>query len=65
MVGSTGKHYTVTLKDDGPSCQCMDFRTRKRQCKHITKILQSIGASDASQWATVRHTCGWTAVLYI
>ncbi len=25
VLGSTGKHYTITLADK-PSCECMDFR---------------------------------------
>lgn len=56
VVGSSGKHYTVTLQDEKPTCQCMDFRIRKRQCKHITLVLQSIGAPTASDWAEVCST---------
>ena len=37
MRGSTGTVYTVTLSDEGNSCQCVDFRTRKHTCKHIRR----------------------------
>ena len=26
VLGSTKKHYTVTLSDARPTCQCVDFR---------------------------------------
>ena len=35
MRGSTGTVYTVTLSDEGNSCQCVDFKIRKHACKHI------------------------------
>lgn len=52
IVGSTGRPYTVILGgDNGRQCTCPDFRIRKRDCKHIGKLLGSIGAeSDPSQW---------------
>lgn len=56
VVGSQGKHYTVTLQDEedgGPTCRCMDFRIRKRRCKHITLVLQSICCRKASEWDAV------------
>lgn len=46
VIGSTGKHYVVTLSDPRQTCQCMDFRMRKRQCKHILLVLSGMGIAD-------------------
>lgn len=35
VLGSTKKHYLVTLSNKQHSCQCIDFRIRKHECKHI------------------------------
>ncbi|MEW5311885.1 MAG: hypothetical protein WDW38_003564 [Sanguina aurantia] len=43
VVGSTGSHYTVRLFDDRRSCECMDHRTRRHDCKHIRLILGAMG----------------------
>lgn len=53
VVGSKGNHYTVTLQDEGPTCTCMDFRVRKRQCKHITLVLKGLCLRKASEWEAV------------
>ncbi|GIL42283.1 hypothetical protein Vafri_304 [Volvox africanus] len=51
VLGSTGNHYTVRLSDERRSCQCMDCRVRKRDCKHIRLILEKLQISDKpSQW---------------
>lgn len=38
ILGSTGKVYTVTIKDE-PICTCPDFVTRHFRCKHIYFVL--------------------------
>ncbi len=40
VLGSTKNHYTVTLSDDRHACQCVDFRIRKHECKHIRCALE-------------------------
>ncbi len=47
MLGSTGSKYHVVLADDKPSCQCMDFRIRRRECKHIKLVLQQLDISSS------------------
>ncbi|KXZ46348.1 hypothetical protein GPECTOR_44g27 [Gonium pectorale] len=48
VIGSTGNHYTVRLSDAKRSCQCMDCRVRKRDCKHIRLILGKLQAVERS-----------------
>ncbi|GAB4817013.1 hypothetical protein N2152v2_004059 [Parachlorella kessleri] len=51
VLGSTGSHYTVTLADDKQTCQCMDYRFRRHQCKHICLALSHLGIlDDPSGW---------------
>ncbi|GIL95975.1 hypothetical protein Vretimale_1896 [Volvox reticuliferus] len=51
VLGSTGNHYTVRLSDGRRSCQCMDCRVRKRDCKHIRLTLEKLQISDKpAQW---------------
>lgn len=38
VLGTTGSVYTVTI-NESPSCDCMDFRLRRKRCKHIYFIL--------------------------
>ena len=55
MIGSTGRHYTVELADERHTCQCPDFRMRRRACKHIKLVLQQLGISENSQdWHKVQ-----------
>ena len=49
VIGSTGSHYNVELKDPAPSCQCVDYRIRKRICKHQKLVLLQLGIPDAPQ----------------
>ena len=35
VLGSTKNHYNVTLSDVRQTCQCVDFRIRRHNCKHI------------------------------
>jgi hypothetical protein len=52
-----GNHYTIMLADERPTCTCMDFRCRKRACKHIRLILQELGISDQpGQWREASNT---------
>lgn len=54
MLGSTGNKYVVTLSDDKHSCKCMDFRIRRRECKHIKLVLQQLGvAKHPEDWHQV------------
>ncbi|EFN57723.1 expressed protein [Chlorella variabilis] len=52
VLGSTGNHYTVTLKDgDKHSCGCLDFRFRRHFCKHICLVLTGLGRLDRpTEW---------------
>ena len=43
VLGSTGRHYTVTLSTGKASCQCVDFRIRKHACKHQRLIYDQLG----------------------
>lgn len=62
VVGSTGRHYTVELANARHTCQCPDFRVRKRSCKHIKLVLQQLGLSeDSGDWHKVQAAV--TAVL--
>lgn len=54
VVGSTGRHYNVDLASQGHTCQCPDFRMRKRACKHIKLVLQQLSLSDSHDWHEVR-----------
>lgn len=55
MLGSTGSKYHVTLAEDKRTCQCMDFRIRRRDCKHIKLVLQQLGISASpGDWHQVR-----------
>ena len=49
MIGSTGSHYNVELKDPAPTCQCVDYRIRKRICKHQKLVLLQLGIPDQPQ----------------
>lgn len=49
MIGSTGSHYNVELKDPAPSCQCVDYRIRRRICKHQKLVLLQLGIPDQPQ----------------
>ncbi|KAL0034814.1 hypothetical protein WJX77_008386 [Trebouxia sp. C0004] len=49
VIGSTGSHYNVELKDPAPSCQCVDYRIRKRICKHQKLVLLQLGIPDKPQ----------------
>ena len=46
VLGSTGTPYTVTLSDEKRSCQCVDHRIRKRDCKHIKLILKQLNCTE-------------------
>ena len=51
VLGSTGNPYTVTLSDEKRSCQCVDHRIRKRDCKHIKLILKQLNCTETpSDW---------------
>ncbi|GMH34300.1 hypothetical protein BSKO_02134 [Bryopsis sp. KO-2023] len=51
IIGSTGKHYVVTLSEARQTCQCMDFRIRKRACKHIKLVLKQLAIEeDPKAW---------------
>ncbi|EIE27523.1 hypothetical protein COCSUDRAFT_64271 [Coccomyxa subellipsoidea C-169] len=51
VLGSTKKHYTVTLSDDRHACQCVDSRIRKHECKHIRLVLTQLDIADnPSKW---------------
>ncbi|CAL8463455.1 g2989 [Coccomyxa elongata] len=51
VLGSTKNHYIVTLSDDRHACQCVDFRIRKHQCKHIRLVLTQLDIADKpSSW---------------
>lgn len=49
VIGSTGSHYNVELKDPAPTCQCVDYRIRKRICKHQKLVLLQLGIPDKPQ----------------
>lgn len=36
------KYYIVSKTDNGLVCECMDYLTRKSDCKHIKIVLQII-----------------------
>ncbi|KAK9833702.1 hypothetical protein WJX74_003212 [Apatococcus lobatus] len=48
VLGSTGRHYTVTLSTGKGSCQCVDFRIRKHACKHQRLIYDQLGEPPGS-----------------
>ncbi|CAL5223846.1 g6429 [Coccomyxa viridis] len=51
VLGSTKKHYTVTLSDARHTCQCVDFRIRKHNCKHIRLVLTQLDiAHSPGDW---------------
>ena len=39
----------MELKDPAPTCQCVDYRIRKRICKHQKLVLLQLGIPDAPQ----------------
>ncbi len=39
VEGSSDKQYTVILKKEGTSCNCIDFMKRKKICKHIMFVI--------------------------
>ena len=43
VFGSTGSHYTVTLKDEKHTCTCLDHRFRRHNCKHILAVCDGLG----------------------
>lgn len=56
MLGSTGKHYTVTLEDERQACECADYRFRRHHCKHLRLVLQQLGIPDSPEtWHEVRR----------
>ena len=36
------KYYTISKTDNGLVCECMDYLTRKSDCKHIKIVLEII-----------------------
>jgi hypothetical protein len=44
-----GKHYKVIFSDTKRSCQCIDHRIRKHDCKHIRLMLQTLKVPDKPQ----------------
>ncbi|KAK9812653.1 hypothetical protein WJX72_001341 [[Myrmecia] bisecta] len=49
VLGSTGTHYKVTLSEEAKAaCQCMDFRIRRRICKHQRLVLGQLGLPEDS-----------------
>lgn len=54
VIGSTGNHYMVTLSNAQHTCNCIDFKIRKRMCKHIRLVLSSLGVEDSpGDWKEV------------
>lgn len=53
QVLGSGKNrlYTVTLNDEKHSCQCMDYRFRRHNCKHICLVLNRLGILEQPQAA--------------
>ncbi|KIZ07553.1 hypothetical protein MNEG_0390 [Monoraphidium neglectum] len=55
VIGSKGDHYAVrftTRPEQGRrprTCECMDCRIRKHDCKHIRLILQQLGLDEPYQ----------------
>lgn len=45
--GSQGKNYNVVFSEGGRSCQCMDYRLRRRDCKHIRLVAHQLGVQEA------------------
>eukprot|EP00200_Dunaliella_tertiolecta_P017049 CAMPEP_0202413574 /NCGR_PEP_ID=MMETSP1128-20130828/29955_1 /ASSEMBLY_ACC=CAM_ASM_000463 /TAXON_ID=3047 /ORGANISM="Dunaliella tertiolecta, Strain CCMP1320" /LENGTH=337 /DNA_ID=CAMNT_0049019767 /DNA_START=63 /DNA_END=1073 /DNA_ORIENTATION=- len=43
VKGSRGDNYLVSISDNKNTCQCMDHRIRKRDCKHIMLIQTQLG----------------------
>jgi hypothetical protein len=52
VIGSTGRMYEVQFKDGSTSkgyagfprrCNCVDARTKKHDCKHISLVMMTIG----------------------
>lgn len=59
VLGSTGRHYTVTLSSGKASCECVDFRIRKRTCKHQQLIYDQLGEAPGSDnWHEVTTRWG-------
>lgn len=51
VLGSTGKHYTVTLSKEQHTCGCPDYRFRRHRCKHQQLVLSQLGVPDnPEQW---------------
>lgn len=45
----------MELGNERHTCQCPDFRVRKRSCKHIKLVLQQLGLSeDSGGWHKVK-----------
>jgi len=49
VLGSTRKPYKVLLSDKQRKCGCLDWRLRKRDCKHITLILRRLKIQDSPE----------------
>mmetsp|Transcript_46151 Transcript_46151/g.108901 ORF Transcript_46151/g.108901 Transcript_46151/m.108901 type:complete len:96 (-) Transcript_46151:163-450(-) len=57
VMGSTRKPYRVALglrsasRPLASTCQCMDFRLRKHECKHITLLKKTLSVEkDNANW---------------
>jgi hypothetical protein len=48
-AAGAGKHYKVVLSDSKRSCQCIDHRIRRHDCKHIRLMLQTLKIADKPQ----------------
>lgn len=57
VKGSKGNIYRVVFCDKGRSCACMDYRLRRRDCKHIRLVAQQLGVElgSGNEWHQVCH----------
>ena len=54
------KHYTVSLRKDGVfECSCPQWIYRRRECKHIQEVQDSIRAQAFTQAQTPKATKGF------
>mmetsp|Transcript_16084 Transcript_16084/g.36780 ORF Transcript_16084/g.36780 Transcript_16084/m.36780 type:complete len:193 (+) Transcript_16084:121-699(+) len=48
VLGSTRKPYKVLISGSRTKCACLDYRLRKRECKHIALLRKTLGLTSDS-----------------
>ncbi|PSC67876.1 ring finger domain-containing [Micractinium conductrix] len=51
VLGSKNNAYTISLNDTKHTCQCLDYRFRRHNCKHILLVLSQLGVEECpGEW---------------